>query len=119
MHAYAASETTYGEPDGIYGINCHHGPMNVFIPGVSYVRFAGTAPDRETNDRLYQLTQEQRRLEREVRYAKRKAAMYNAAGDREAFEKAALKVKQKNAQLKAFVKEQTARAYRSGKKGEC
>ena len=119
MHAYAASETTYGEPDGIYGINCHHDPMNVFIPGVSYVRFAGTAPDRETNDRLYQLTQEQRQLEREVRYAKRKAAMYNAAGDREAFEKAALKVKQKNAQLKVFVKEQTARAYRSGKKGEC
>lgn len=113
VHAYAASETTYGEPDGIYGINCHHGPMNVFIPGLSYVRFAGTEPDRETNDRLYKLTQEQRRLEREVRYAKRKAAMYDAAGDKESFEKAALKVKQKNAQLKAFVKEHDSLVLRS------
>lgn len=113
VHAYAASETTYGQPDGIYGINCHHGPMNVFIPGVSHVRFAGTEPDRETNDRLYQLTQEQRRLEREVRYAKRKAAMYDAAGDKEAFEKAAMKVKQKNAQLKSFVKEHDSLVLRS------
>lgn len=113
VHAYAASETTYGQPDGIFGINCHHGPMNVFIPGVSYVRFADTAPDRETNDRLYRLTQQQRRLEREVRYAKREAAMYNAAGDKEAFEKAALKVKQKNAQLKAFVNKHDSLVLRS------
>lgn len=113
VHAYAASQTTYGQPDGIFGINCHHGPMNVFVPGISYIRGAGTAPDQAENDRLYELTQQQRKLEREVRYAKRDAAMYDTAGDREAFEKAALKVKQKNAQLKAFVREHDSLVLRS------
>lgn len=102
-HVYAASETTYGQPDGIWGINCHHGPMNVFIPGLSYVRGEDVKPDKATNDELYELTQEQRRLERSVRYAKRDAAMYDAAGDKEAFEKAALRVKKANANLKQFV----------------
>lgn len=102
-HVYPVSQTTYGQPAGIWGINCHHGPMNVFIPGFSYVRGEDVKPDQEKNDRLYQLTQEQRRLEREVRCAKRDAAMYDAAGDRESFEKAALKVKAANAKLKSFV----------------
>lgn len=103
VHAYAASETTYGQPDGIFGINCHHGPMNVFIPGLSYIRGTDKMPSREENDRLYQLTQRQRALERRVRYAKREAAMYDAAGDTEAFERAALKVKSATAKLKEFV----------------
>lgn len=102
-HVYAASETTYGQPAGIWGINCHHFPMNVFIPNYSYVRGEENKPPQAENDRLYQLTQEQRRLERRVRYAKRDAAMYNAAGDKEAFEKAALKVKEESAKLKSFV----------------
>jgi len=102
-HVYAVSQTTYGQPAGIWGINCHHGPMNVFIPGFSYVRGEDVKPDKSENDRLYALTQEQRRLERQVRYAKRDAAMYNAAGDRQAFERAALKVKDANARLKNFV----------------
>ena len=38
-----------------------------------------------------------------MRYAKRDAAMYNAAGDHEAFERAALKVKEANEKLKRFV----------------
>lgn len=77
--------------------------MNVFIPGLSYVRGEDVKPDKATNDELYELTQEQRRLERSVRYAKRDAAMYDAAGDKESFEKAALRVKKANANLKQFV----------------
>lgn len=102
-HVYAVSETTYGQPAGIWGINCHHGPMNVFIPGASYVRGEENKKEQAENDRLYQLTQEQRRLERNVRYAKREAAMYDAAGDKVAFEQAALKVKDANARLNNFV----------------
>lgn len=102
-HVYAVSETTYGQPAGIWGINCHHGPMNVFIPGFSYVRGEQNKKAQAENDRLYQLTQEQRRLERNVRYAKRDAAMYGAAGDKEAFKEAALRVKVANAKLKNFV----------------
>lgn len=81
----------------------NHGPMNVFIPGLSYVRGEDNDPGKARNDDLYKLTQEQRRLERSVRYAKRDAAMYDAAGDKEAFEKAALRVKQANVNLKQFV----------------
>lgn len=102
-HVYPVSKTTYGEPAGIWGINCHHGPMNVFVPGFSYVRGEEKEPSKAENDRLYQLTQEQRRLERQVRYAKRDAAMYDAAGDKEAFKEAALRVKVANSKLKNFV----------------
>lgn len=102
-HVYAASETTYGQPAGIWGINCHHGPMNVFIPGLSYVRGEGNAPPKAENDRLYELTQEQRRLEREVRYAKRDAAMYDAAGDDELYKTAAKAIKEKQRELRAFI----------------
>jgi hypothetical protein len=102
-HVYPVSKTTYGQPAGIWGINCHHGPMNVFIPGFSYVRGEGVKPDKEKNDRLYQLTQEQRRLEREVRYAKRDAAMYDAAGDDELYKTAAKAIKEKQRELRAFI----------------
>lgn len=105
MHVHPVSKTTYGQPDGIWGINCHHGPMNVFIPGLSYVRGEELKPDGETNRRLYELTQEQRKLERELRYAKREAAMLDAAGDREGFEAAALKVQARQEKLRAFVGE--------------
>lgn len=105
VQAYAVSQTTYGQPDGIYGINCHHGPMNVFISGISVVRGQDGAPSKEDSDQIYQLTQKQRRMERQVRYAKREAAMLEATGDKEGFEKAALRVKQRQAKLKAFVNE--------------
>lgn len=105
MHVHPVSKTTYGQPDGIWGINCHHGPMNVFIPGLSYVRGEELKPDGKTNRRLYELTQEQRKLERELRYAKREAAMLDAAGDREGFEAAALKVQARQERLRAFVDE--------------
>lgn len=61
--------------------------------------------DERRNDRVYQESQEQRRLERDVRYAKQKAAMLEAAGDKEGFEKEALKIKEKQAKYNAFCKE--------------
>ena len=103
-HVFAVSETTYGEPAGIWGINCHHGPMNVFIPGRSYVRGEENKKSQAENDRLYQLTQEQRRLERQVRYAKRDAAMYDAAGDEEAAKEARRVVRKKQAKVNQLVK---------------
>lgn len=60
--------------------------------------------DERRNDRVYQESQEQRRLERDVRYAKQKAAMLEAAGDKEVFVKEALKIKEKEAKYNAFCK---------------
>ena len=36
VHVYAQSETTYGEPAGLFGINCGHHP-ELFIPGATKV----------------------------------------------------------------------------------
>lgn len=113
VHAYAASETTYGQPDGIYGINCHHGPMNVFIPGESRVRGTNMSIGQAENDARYQLTQRQRRLEREVRYAKRDLAMLKAAGaDEQALQEASAKVRRKQAAVRQLVKDNPERLVR-------
>lgn len=104
-HVYPVGKTTYGQPAGIWGINCHHGPMNVFIPGFSYVRGEDKEPPKEENDRLYALTQEQRRLERQVRYAKRDAAMYDAAGDDRSAKQAKKQLSVWRAKLREFIQE--------------
>lgn len=113
VHAYAANETTYGQPDGIYGINCHHGPMNVFIPGASRVRGTNMSIGQAENDARYQLTQQQRRLEREVRYAKRDLAMLKAAGaSEEEIQLASAKVRRKQAAVRQLVKDHPERLVR-------
>lgn len=72
------SSTSYGEPAGLYGINCGHTPPNVFTPGITKIR--GEVPDKAENDKRYAESQEQRRIERKIRYAKREAAALEAAG---------------------------------------
>ncbi|MBQ7844991.1 MAG: hypothetical protein IJ392_02440 [Clostridia bacterium] len=100
---HSIHDTSYGEPDGLWGINCHHGPPNVFIPGLSSIH--GSVPDPDDNAAAYALTQQQRKLERDVRAAKREAAMLDAAGDKEGFEKAALRLKHRQQLLKDFAEE--------------
>lgn len=98
---YPLRESSYGEPDGILGINCgHHGTP--FIPGISTQRYFPTK-DLKDNDKLYKKMQMQRGLEREIRKQKRLCMLYDEAGDQEAFEESAVKLKQKEAQLKSYV----------------
>jgi hypothetical protein len=94
----SVGQTTYGEPDGLWGINCHPSPPDPFIPGVSrqHDKPADTVKER------YDATQRQRYYEREVHNAKRVAACYDASGDTEAFQKAAIAVKERTSQLKAI-----------------
>jgi hypothetical protein len=99
VRVYALSETTYGEPDGLWGINCHHQPTP-FFAGLSVLR--GEVPDKEDNDELYALTQQQRRLERDVRNLKREAVMLDAAGDAEGTRDAAAKARHAQQRLRAF-----------------
>lgn len=77
VHVYAQSETTYGEPAGLFGINCGHYPM-IFIPGFSALR--GQPQDPEENKETYALKQEQRDLERRLREEKRDLAVMKAQG---------------------------------------
>ena len=109
-HRYSPlSSTSYGKPAGLFGINCGHHPITV-IPGVTIPRDR-QKQNKAENDKQYELSQEQRRLEREVRYAKQKAAMLEAAGDKEGFTEESLKIKQKQAAYNAFCK-QTGRTKR-------
>lgn len=99
------SSTSYGEPAGIFGINCGHFP-ETFIPGYSYARYEELNPEEERKNAVqYEQSQKQRYFERQVRQAKTEALAYDAAGDKEAFDKAALQVKQKTAQYKAYCDE--------------
>lgn len=98
---YSWKDSSYGEPDGILGINCRHHKF-VFIPGVNIQRYFSTE-DMEKNDKLYKQTQVQRALERSVRKQKRECMLFNKLGDQEAFEKAAIKLKGKEADLKSYV----------------
>ncbi len=103
-HRYAPiSSTSYGKPAGLFGINCGHHPITV-IPGVSIPRDM-PEQSKEENDRIYAGSQQQRKLERDIRYAKQKAAMLDAAGDKEGFANEAAKVKQRQAAYNAFCKE--------------
>lgn len=91
-------QTSYGEADGLWGINCHHSPPDPFIPGVSRQH---EKPGDAVADN-YTATQRQRYYEREVRNAKRVAACYDASGDKNAFQLAAKTVKERTSRLKAY-----------------
>lgn len=97
---YPWNSSSYGEPDGILGINCRH-HKHPFVPGVNIKTYFPV--DKEENDKLYEQTQVQRALERYVRKQKRECMLYDELGDTEAFEKAAVKLKSKEAKLKNYV----------------
>lgn len=95
--------SSYGEPDGILGINCGH-HIYPYIEGVSIRRyFPMDEEELAANDKLYKEIQTQRSLERDVRKQKRECMLYDELGDQEAFEQAAVKLKAKEARLKAYV----------------
>lgn len=93
--------SSYGEPDGLLGINCGH-HIYPYVEGVSIRRHFPTE-DMDANDKLYRETQKQRALERDVRKQKRECMLYDQIGDDEAFADASVKLKSKEAKLKAYV----------------
>ena len=106
------NETSYGQPAGLFGINCGHNPLT-FVPGYSVPRAQELTPEEEQENALqYAQSQQQRYLEREVRHAKTEALAYDAAGDKEGFVLASQKVKQTQADYAAFCK-QTGRTPRT------
>ena len=98
---YPWNTSSYGEPDGLLGVNCRHHKYP-FIPGVNVQRYFPT-DDMDANNRLYKQTQVQRALERDVRKQKRECMMFDELGDKDAYEAAAVKLKAKEAKLKNYV----------------
>lgn len=77
VHVYAQSETTYGEPAGLFGVNCGHYAI-VFTPGFSRIR--QPQQDAEENAKTYEQSQKQRYLERRLREEKRDLEVMKAQG---------------------------------------
>ena len=112
VHVYRQSETTYGEPAGLFGINCKHYPIP-FIPG--YTQLREPEQNAEENAKDYEESQKQRELERNYRYAKRDLAVLKAQGAGEEEIKAQrARVSNARTNLNDFC-EETGRARRSGR----
>ena len=77
VHVWALSETTYGEPAGLFGINCGHYQIP-FTPGFSSIR--KPMQDAEENAKAYEESQHQRLLERKLRNEKRDLEVLKAQG---------------------------------------
>lgn len=93
--------SSYGQPDGLLGINCGH-HIHPYIEGVSIQRYFPTE-DLEENNKEYQEVQKQRGYERSIRKQKRECVLFNELGDDKSFEEASVKLKAKEAQLKQYV----------------
>ena len=111
VHVYAQSETSYGEPAGLFGINCGHFPLP-FIPGFS--RPAEVKQTEEQAEREYEQSQKQRELERNYRYAKRDLMVAKARNDPEEIDKLRARVKTTRTELNDFC-EETGRARRENR----
>lgn len=112
VHVYAQSETTYGQPAGLFGINCGHYPIP-FVPGFSRIR----PPEQteEQNAKEYAESQKQRELERKLRYEKRDLNVLKAQGASEDEIKAQrLRVNNARTELNDFCDE-TGRARRTNR----
>ena len=97
------SATSYGQPAGLFGINCGHNPIPM-IPGYS---FPQTEPvqSAEANKKEYEESQQQRALEREIRENKRDLEIAKATGDEEAIKAAKQKVADSQAKMRGFINE--------------
>lgn len=114
IQIYPQSSTSYGEPAGLFGINCKHYPTP-FIPGVSLIR--GQPMSEEANAQAYEDSQKQRALERKIREEKRDLMMLKAQGAPDEVIKAQrAKIRQTDDDIDNFCAE-TGRARRQNREG--
>ncbi len=93
------SQTSFGEPDGLFGINCGHRPRGV---SDGLFRKSAVEYDDEEDKALYDKVCRQRELERRVRKSKTEADMLEAAGDTEGAKQVRQRVTEQNKALKSY-----------------
>ena len=96
------SETSYGQPAGLFGINCGH-VQYPFVPGINFQRYFPYP--KEENDRRYMRFQQQRAMERGIRAAKRECMMLQEVDDTEGLQKASLRLRNQKEKYSAYCKE--------------
>ncbi|WP_179395047.1 phage minor capsid protein [Lacticaseibacillus absianus] len=92
--------TNFGSGGGLGGINCHHYVMP-YVPG--YDTPLTDTLDPDSNNEIYQLKQQQRRLEREVRAAKRELEAAKEFGTDAHISRAERLVRTRQSNLRGFV----------------
>ena len=97
----AWSTTSYGEPDGLLGINCGHS-IYPYIEGISIQRYF--PEDKAENDEQYIKLQGQRQLERDIRKAKRERDMFAEVGNQDGVAQAEQKIKLRQAKVREYCK---------------
>ena len=101
IYPRAWSSSTHGEPAGIFGINCGHSQF-LFVPEIS-----GYEPkpiNKKENSNVYNESQIQRGLERDIRNAKREKQMLEVANaDKELIKEANDKLRDKQATMRSFI----------------
>ena len=102
IHFTPFSQTSYGQPDGILGINCGH-VQYPFAEGINFQRYFPYP--KEENNRRYMQFQQQRAMERGIRAAKRECMMLQEAGDSEGLQKASLRLRNQREKYSAYCKE--------------
>ena len=93
------SETSYGEPDGIFGINCGH-VQYPFAPGINFQRYF-PYPEEENAER-YKQFQRQRAMERDIRATKRECMMLQELDDKEGLQKASQRLRAQKQKYSQF-----------------
>lgn len=93
------SQTSFGEPDGLFGINCGHRPRGV---SDGLFRKSSVEYDDEEDKALYNKVCKQRELERKVRKSKTEADMLEAAGDAEGAKEVRRKMTEQNKALRSY-----------------
>lgn len=102
--------TGYGTGPGLCGWNCRHS-FSVFFPGISTRNYSDETlqnidpPPFEYDGKTYtyyEATQKQRQIERQMRKTKREMIAYDAAGAKDDFTAAAVKLRGQKDQYVAF-----------------
>lgn len=93
------SQTSFGEPDGLFGINCGHRPQGV---SDGLFRKSEVEYDDTEDKELYHKVCKQRELERRVRKSKTEADMLEAAGDSEGAKEVRRRMTEQNKALRSY-----------------
>ena len=96
------SETSYGQPAGLFGINCGH-VQYPFVPGVNFQRYFPYP--KEENDERYKQFQRQRAMERDIRATKRECMMLQETGDAEGLQKASQRLRAQKQKYSQYSKD--------------
>ena len=107
----AWSDSSYGEPDGILGINCGHSRW-AFVPGISTQASKNSDVSKAENDDKYKEREQQRYYERNIRNAKRERALLEKADAPKAdIDNAQAKVSEWQDRNRQFVKDTNGTRY--------